>query len=90
MFLEAADFPVEAIRSQIAEAIDIMVHLGRLSDSERKVLEVAEIYSETPGEIKTNVIFSYSKEKGLVRTGNRIIRREKLKLKGDDRNDTGL
>ena len=90
MFLEAADFPVEAIRSQIAEAIDIMVHLGRLSDSERKVLEVAEIYSETPGEIKTNVIFSYSKEKGLVRTGNRIIRREKLKLKGDDNNDTGL
>ena len=84
MFLEAADFPVEAIRSQIAEAIDIMIHLGRLENRERKVLEIAEIYSDEPGVIKTNPLFKFTKDGGLKRTGNRIKAREKLKLKGDD------
>lgn len=84
MYLEAADFPVEAIRSQIAEAIDIIIHLGRLENRERKILEVAEIYSDETGVIKTNPLFAYSKDVGLVRTDGRIISREKLKLKGDD------
>lgn len=87
MVLQAAEFPVEAIRSQIAEAIDIIVHLGRMENGERKVLEVAEIYSEKVGEIKTRRLFSYSKKEGLVRTGERIKSREKLELKGDENLD---
>ena len=83
MFLEAADFPVEAIRSQIAEAIDIIIHLGRLENRERKILEIAEIYSDETGVVKTNPLFAYTKDEGLHRTGGRIIAREKLKLKGD-------
>ena len=43
MFLQAADYPIESIRSQIAEAIDIIVHLGRLPDKSRRVLEISEI-----------------------------------------------
>lgn len=84
MFLEAADFPIEAIRSQIAEAIDIIIHLGRLENRERKILEIAEIYSDETGVVKTNPLFAYTKDEGLHRTGGRIIAREKLKLKGDD------
>ena len=87
MVLQAAEFPVEAIRSQIAEAIDIIIHLGRMENGERKVLEVAEIYSEKVGEIKTSRLFSYSKKEGLVRTGKRIKSREKLELKGDENLD---
>ena len=87
MFLQAADFPVEAIRSQIAEAIDIMIHLGRLENKDRKILEIAEIYSDETGSIRINPLFRYTKKDGLKRTGNRIIRREKLVLKGDDTDD---
>ncbi len=43
MFLQAATFPVSAIRSQIAEGIDIVVHLGRMSDKKRRVLEISEV-----------------------------------------------
>ena len=52
MFLQAADFPIEAIRAQIAEGIDVMIHLGRLKGGERKVLEVAEIYTDRLGVIR--------------------------------------
>lgn len=41
MFLTAADFPLESIRSQIAEAIDLIVHMGRMPDKSRKVLEIS-------------------------------------------------
>ena len=83
MFLQAAEFPIDAIRSQIAEAIDVIIHLGRLGIGERKVLEVAEIYSEETGVIKINPLFKYSKAEGLRRTGGRLLSREKLELKGD-------
>ena len=84
MFLQAADFPVEAIRAQIAEGIDIMIHLGRLAGGERKVLEVAEIYSDELGVIRTNPLFVYGAGTGLERTDNRLKSREKLRLRGDD------
>ncbi|WP_312092695.1 CpaF family protein, partial [Aminipila sp.] len=44
MVLQAVNFPIDAIRNQIAEGIDIMIHLGRLPDKSRRVLEIAEIY----------------------------------------------
>ena len=84
MFLSAAEFPIEAIRAQIAEGIDIMIHLGRLAGGERKVLEVAEIYPDGLGVIRTNKLFSYSAFGGLTRTENRLRSREKLKLRGDE------
>ena len=43
MVLMGADLPLDAIRSQIASALDIMVHLGRLKDGSRKVLSIVEI-----------------------------------------------
>ena len=54
MFLQAADFPIDAIRRQIAEAIDIIVHLGRLTDRSRKVLEITEIEGYRDGKICIN------------------------------------
>ena len=82
MFLQAADYPIEAIRSQIAEGIDIIIHLGRLSDGSRKVLEIAEISGVSNGEITTNLLFKYRPYKGLLSTGNSLINTEKLELRG--------
>ena len=82
MFLQAADFPIDAIRSQIAEGIDIIIHLSRLTDKERKVLEISEIKGVEKDRIIMNSIYKYIPGKGLERTGNRLINREKLKLKG--------
>ncbi|MCQ4636271.1 ATPase, T2SS/T4P/T4SS family [Anaerovorax odorimutans] len=82
MFLQAADFPVDAIRSQIAEGIDIIIHLGRLSDGSRKVLEIAEIKGITNGEIETSLLFKYRPSKGLIKSSNRLVHTEKLELRG--------
>lgn len=82
MFLQAADYPIEAVRSQIAEGIDIIIHLGKVSDGNRKVLEIAEIDGIYDGEIVTNLLFKYRPAKGLLATGNHLIHREKLELRG--------
>lgn len=82
MFLQAADYPIEAVRAQIAEGIDIIIHLGRLSDGSRKVLEIAEIDGIRDGEISTNLLFRYRPSKGLLHTGRDLEHKEKLELRG--------
>jgi len=82
MFLQAADFPIEAIRAQIAEGIDIIVHMGRLSDKSRKVLEIAEIKTFDGKNILLNPLFKYKANAGLVKSENSLFNRGKLELKG--------
>lgn len=79
MFLQAADFPVEAIRRQIAEGIDILIHLGRLSDRKRVVYSISELAGMENGAILLNELYSYDWEKGLIPTGNALIHTRKLK-----------
>ncbi len=57
------DLPVSAIRSQIASGIDILVHLGRLRDRTRKVLDVAELNGISDGEIVLNDLYHFREEK---------------------------
>ena len=62
MVLMGMDIPLSAIRGQIASGIDIVVHLGRLRDRSRKVLEICELSKEpdpVTGKIKTNTIFKF-------------------------------
>lgn len=59
MTLMGADLPLPAIRSQIASAIDILVHLGRLRDKSRKVLEIVELGGIKNGEIELNPLFRF-------------------------------
>jgi pilus assembly protein CpaF len=82
MFLQAADFPVAAIRRQITEGIDVMVHLGRLPGGARTVLEIAEIAGMKDGEVELNPLFVYDASSGLTRTRNGILDRAKLEVKG--------
>lgn len=62
MTLMAADIPLPAVRSQIASALDIMVHLGRLRDKSRKVLEIVEVGDFENGEIQLNPLFRFEEE----------------------------
>lgn len=59
MVLMGMDMPVMAIRGQIASGFDLMVHLGRLKDGSRKVLEIAEPMSLVEGKLMMNRIFRF-------------------------------
>nr|WP_330365475.1 ATPase, T2SS/T4P/T4SS family [Butyrivibrio hungatei] len=62
MVLMGMDIPLPAIRGQIASGIDIVVHLGRLRDRSRKVLEICELLKEpdpVSGRIMTNTLFRF-------------------------------
>jgi pilus assembly protein CpaF len=84
MFMQAADFPVDAIRAQISEGIDIMIHMSRMRDGSRKVVEIAELDDVRNGQIRTSSL--YRMDCGM--TGNRILHREKLEI--GDIDDTEL
>ena len=59
MTLMAADIPLTAVRGQIASAIDILVHLGRLRDRSRRVLEITEVTGYAEGEIQLNPLYRF-------------------------------
>lgn len=89
MVLMGMDFPLPAIRSQIASGIDIMVHLGRLRDKSRRVLSITEIVGMENGEIRLNELFRFQEEDGggeklkgrLARVGT-LLCQEKCKMAG--------
>lgn len=76
MVLMGMDLPISAVRRQIASGIDIIVHLGRLRDKTRKVLEVVEILAYENGEIITNQLYSFQ-EQGEDKEGKVIGTLEK-------------
>ncbi len=89
MFLTAAAFPIDAIRSQIASAIDVIVHMGRMRDKSRKILEITEVEACREGRIILNPLFTYrvdtegsSVQGRLERTGNPLVNTVRMELKG--------
>lgn len=64
MVLMGMELPVGAIRRQIASGFDLMIHLGRVRDGSRKLLEIAEPYIDNSGEIEMNSLFRF-RETGL-------------------------
>ncbi len=64
MVLMGLEIPIQAIRRQIASGIDLMVHLGRLRDRSRKVLEILEItgYDIASGEIMTHTLYQFEEQ----------------------------
>ena len=82
MYLMAGKLPLEAIRAQIVEALDIMVHLARTADGRRRVIEVQEIAGIEGDNYVLNPLFLPGEDMRLKRTENEICRNIKLKLKG--------
>lgn len=91
MVLMGMEMPVTAIRSQISSAIDIVVHLARLRDKSRKVVQIAEVGDYIGGEVALTPLYKFvetGQDKNgkvfgkLVRQENSLIRTEKLKAAG--------
>ena len=59
VLMGSKNLPVAAIRSQIASGVDLLVHLGRLRDKSRKVLDIAEIDGIEDGEVRLNNLFHF-------------------------------
>ena len=59
MVLMGAELPLKAVRQQIACALDIVVHLGRLRDKSRKVLEIREVTGMENDEIQTRELYRF-------------------------------
>ncbi len=89
MVLTGSSMPLEAIRQQIASAIEIMVHLGRLRDKSRKVIEIVEVMGITDGGIQLNPLYRFEEDDQstdkqvsgeLKGQGSGLMHREKLRL----------
>ncbi len=83
--------PLEAIRQQIASAIDIIIHLGRLRDKSRRTLEITEVVGYKDGQIVLNPLYEFVEEGetpenqvigSLIRTKNEMINKLKFKMSG--------
>ena len=81
MVLMGVELPLEAIRRQIASGVDILVHLGRMRDRSRKVLEVTEVYGFEDGQIRIRPLYQWQEGKGLVKTAP-LLHMEKLERAG--------
>lgn len=91
LVLMGIDIPLSSVRRQIVSALDIIIHLGRLRDKTRRVLEITEVLDCMNGEVVLNPLYQF-KETGmdgngriqgmLVRTDNAFINKEKLERAG--------
>lgn len=64
MVLMGQELPLNAIRTQIASGIDIIIQLGRIKDKSRKVLEISEIKGIANGEIELNTLYKFVYKNG--------------------------
>lgn len=62
MVLMGMDIPAAAVRRQLASGIDLMIHLGRLRDKRRVLLEISEIDGCVDGEIRLNPIYRFEEQ----------------------------
>ncbi len=92
MVLQGADgLPLEAIRQQIASAVDVIIHLSRLRDKSRKTMEISEITGYKDGKIQVNRIYEFVEDENstvekvsgkLTRTENPFQKYYKLRAFG--------
>ena len=87
----AEGLPLEAVRQQIASAVDIIIHLSRLRDRSRKTMEITEVLEYSNGSIELNPIYKFVEDENstmekvsgaLLRTENEFKNDHKLKLMG--------
>lgn len=92
MVLMGMEMPLPAIRRQISSGVDVIVHLGRIRDRSRRVLQVLEIlgYDHGAGEIQTQVLYDFEEEGedewggilGRLVKKNELKNRQKLRRAG--------
>ena len=89
MMMMGIDLPLQAIQRQIASALDIIIHLGRLRDKSRKVLKIEEVTGYEDGRILTETLYEFREEgmkdekiEGRLMKAGEIKNREKLMAAG--------
>lgn len=90
MVLSGADLPLGVVRQQIASAIDIIVHLSRLRDRSRRVMEISEVCGMNEGEVVLHPLYVFEEEAekdgriigSLKRTGHPLTYVDKLQMAG--------
>ncbi|WP_122644265.1 CpaF family protein [Luxibacter massiliensis] len=79
MMMMGIDMPLAAIQRQVASAIDVIIHLGRLRDKSRKVLEITEVLGFENDMVQTHTLFEFREEgdeNGKVQ--GRLVKAEEL------------
>jgi pilus assembly protein CpaF len=91
MVLMGMDLPLPAIRGQLASAIDVIIHLGRLRDRSRKLLEICEVTGMEDGRITTAPLFRFHEQDekdgkiiGVWEQAGELASRDKLAMAGVD------
>lgn len=83
MVLMGMDIPLRAVQGLIASAVDILIHLGRLSTGQRKILEIYELLDFDGQDYQMNALFLYDREEegreGRLMAAGRLSRTERLK-----------
>ena len=89
MVLMGMEIPLPAVRRQIASAVDIVIHVSRLRDKTRKVVEICEVKGMGHGEIRLNTLFEFQetgvrngKVQGVLRKVNDLLHLEKMQSAG--------
>ena len=90
MILMSAEIPISAIRRQIASGVDLIIHLGRLRDKSRKVLEIVEVMGIKEDQIILNPLYEFkemadSKKdqvKGSLEEVGKLIHTHKMEMAG--------
>ncbi len=87
----SSGLPLEAIRQQIASALDIIIHLSRLRDKSRKTMEITEVVGYENGKILLNPLYVFEEDENstlekvsgsLKRTNNPMKNDFKLRISG--------
>ena len=82
MYIMGSSMPIDAIRAQIVEGIDVMVHIARLSDGDRRVLEISEVTGYEDGNYSLNQLYAMDKDMQLIKKSRNLKDDVKLRLKG--------
>lgn len=89
MILMGMELPMEAIRRQIASGIDILVHLGRMRDRTRKVLQISELAGIRDGQIRLHTLYRFQEKEeregrisGIWEKKGELLGRRKLQAEG--------
>ncbi|MBK5253639.1 MAG: CpaF family protein [Peptostreptococcaceae bacterium] len=79
LYLMNSDIPIMSVKRQIADALEILIHLERDSTGRRKVVEVAELVRLEGNEYILNQLFRETDKGKLNKTNNNLINDNKLR-----------
>ncbi len=89
MMMMGIDLPLVAIQRQVASAIDIIIHLGRLRDKTRKLLAIVEVLGYEDGKIQMQTLYEFREERcknekvqGTIVKVEELVHRDKLLAAG--------